>query len=75
MVSTDRPDHLSARNVLSGRLTSMREETESQGVRLDIMVADLNLTCQVTRDAAAELGLIPGTDLWVVFKASSLQWS
>jgi tungstate transport system ATP-binding protein len=74
MVSTCRPDHLSARNVLRGRLTSMSEEAAAQGVRLDIRVADLNLTCQVTLDAAADLGLVPGTDLWVVFKASSLRW-
>lgn len=79
IVSVDRPAHLSARNVLRGTLVRMWAEENAadrgQRVLLEVRVADLSLVCRVTRDAVTDLRLVPGSDLWVVFKASSLQWA
>ncbi|UCB46568.1 MAG: ATP-binding cassette domain-containing protein [Spirochaetota bacterium] len=74
IISTERPDHISAQNVLSGRLVHMYTFEHSERVKLDIQVSNLSLTCSVTRKAASSLGLLPGLEVWVVFKASSLQW-
>jgi len=74
MLSTEQPDHLSAQNILRGNITHMMVETDSEKVRVDIEVAGIPFTCSVTHHAADTLGLLPGKDIWVVFKASSLQW-
>ena len=46
----------------------------SESVKLDVQVTDLSLNTTVTRAAVRSLGLMPGMNVWVVFKASSLQW-
>ncbi|MFW6181919.1 MAG: ATP-binding cassette domain-containing protein [Spirochaetota bacterium] len=79
IVSIERPSHLSDRNVLRGTLVRTWAEEHVDGrchrVLLEVRVADLPLVCRVTREAVADLRLVPGSDLWVVFKASSLQWA
>jgi tungstate transport system ATP-binding protein len=74
IITTERPDRISAQNVLRGRLVHMYTFEHSERVKLDVQVSNLSLTCSVTRKAASSLGLLPGLDVWVVFKASSLQW-
>jgi tungstate transport system ATP-binding protein len=74
IVTTKRPDHVSAQNVLSGRLVHMYTVENSERVELDVQVSDLSLNATVTRKAVGTLGLMPGMEVWVVFKASSLQW-
>jgi tungstate transport system ATP-binding protein len=74
IVTTERPGHLSAQNVLTGRLVHMYTFENSESVKLDVQVADLSLNTTVTRAAVRSLGLMPGMNVWVVFKASSLQW-
>jgi tungstate transport system ATP-binding protein len=74
IVTTERPDHVSAQNILSGLLAHMYTFEHSERVKLDIQIADLSMTCSITRSAARSLGLLPGLGVWVVFKASSLSW-
>ncbi len=74
IITTERPDHMSAQNILSGRLMHMYTFEHSERVRLDIQVSDLSLICSITRKAARLLDLLPGMNVWVVFKASSLRW-
>jgi tungstate transport system ATP-binding protein len=74
IVTTEHPDHLSAQNILSGRLMHMYTFENSERVKLDIQVTNLSLNATVTRAAVRSLGLMPGLDVWVVFKASSLLW-
>jgi tungstate transport system ATP-binding protein len=74
VVSTDRPDHISAQNVLSGRLVHLFAEEPTERVRLNVQVSDIALSCSVTRRAVSSLGLVPGMAVWVFFKASSLVW-
>lgn len=75
IVTTERPDHVSAQNILSGMLAHLYTFKHSERVKLDIQVAELPMTCSITRAAARSLGLLPGLDVWVVFKASSLSWN
>ena len=74
IVSTEQPVSISAQNILKGIITSMNLEKEPGKVRIDAAVSGMPLACSVTQHAAGDLQLIPGKDVWVVFKASSLQW-
>jgi tungstate transport system ATP-binding protein len=81
IVAADRPSETSARNLLRGTLLRMSAEQEAGGnqagqrVILDVQVAELSLVCTVTRDAVSDLRLAPGQDVWLLFKASSVQWA
>jgi molybdopterin-binding protein len=52
----------------------MTAEKEPDKVRLEVDVSGMPLICSVTRHAAETLLLIPGKNVWAVFKASSLHW-
>lgn len=59
----------SPRNVLSGTVVSADDE----GTRVRVRVAvPFPLVAEVTRAAAAELGLVPGAPIWVTIKATEI---
>lgn len=81
VLAPDRPSETSARNVLRGTIIRMSAEhgtgtaEAERRVILDVRVAELSLVCTLTRGAVADLRLTPGQELWVLFEASSLQWT
>ncbi|MFC1511843.1 ATP-binding cassette domain-containing protein [Candidatus Latescibacterota bacterium] len=74
MISQKRPEGVSAQNCLKGTITSMAVEKESGAIRIDVAVSGIPFICSVTHHAAETLKLLPGKEVWVVFKASSLHW-
>ncbi|MCK4924426.1 MAG: ATP-binding cassette domain-containing protein [Spirochaetes bacterium] len=74
MLSTGRPDHISAQNVLGGQLLSMSSEHSGDRVRVEVHAGGLLFSCSVTHHAADTLKLLPGKDVWILFKASSIVW-
>jgi tungstate transport system ATP-binding protein len=74
MVSTGKPAHISAQNVLKGRLMSMSSEQGDERVRVEVLAAGLLFSCSITHHAADSLKLLPGKDVWILFKASSIVW-
>jgi len=68
LLATRRPQGLSARNLLPGRILSL--ETRSPGVEVAVECG-ITVRSQVTQEAVRELSLRPGTRIWVVLKASS----
>jgi tungstate transport system ATP-binding protein len=74
MLSTERPDHISAQNVLKGQLLSISSEHSGDRVRVDVHAGGLLFSCSVTHHAADTLKLLPGRDVWILFKASSIAW-
>ena len=74
MISQKRPDGVSAQNCLKGTITGMTVEKESGAIRIDVAVSGIPFICSVTHHAAETLKLLPGKEVWVVFKASSLHW-
>ncbi len=74
MISTERPIGISAQNILRGIIAHMTIEKESGKVRVEVNVSGLPFLCSVTQHAAKTLQLLPGKDVRVVFKASSLHW-
>lgn len=74
MISTQKPVQISAQNVLLGSISHMVPERDSEKVRLEVQIGGVPFICCVTRYAARTLDLLPGKEVWVVFKVSSVQW-
>lgn len=75
IVSLKPPPELSARNILQGRITRMTSQGEDRTIIIDVTIGDLPLTCRLTRQGTRELDLLPGKDVWLIFKASSIRWN
>jgi len=68
LLATEEPRHTSLRNILTGRITSI----EDQSNRTIITVkAGVNWSTSVTRQAVRELGLAQGREVWLAFKTHS----
>jgi molybdate transport system ATP-binding protein len=66
-LALERPQGLSIRNVLRGRVAEIAATTAAQTeVRLDL--AGTALLSRVTREAIAELGLAPGREVYILVK-------
>jgi tungstate transport system ATP-binding protein len=74
MVSTNEQDGVSAQNRLKGRIKGLTSSGENSGILADINVNGFSMNCYLTRHAVNELKLIPGMEVWLIFKASSLRW-
>jgi len=71
IVSTQRPTHLSVRNVLEGIVTTIDED----GGHADIVSIDVGgaqIMARITRAATRELKLAPGAPVWALVKTVSL---
>lgn len=74
MISNAKPEDISAQNILSGIITHMAMDKKPVGIQVEVDVSGIPFTCCLTHHAVEELHLLPGKNVWVVFKASSLQW-
>lgn len=63
----------SARNVLSGRLTRISSEGEGRSVTLVVRCSGTTVRVTVTRETVRQLGLAPGTRVWLYVKATALR--
>jgi molybdate transport system ATP-binding protein len=71
ILATTRPEHLSVRNALSGKVLAIApDDAEAELVRVD--VGGSTLVARVSREAVAALGLAPGQAIWALAKATSL---
>jgi len=70
----DGRDGLSARNIIRGTVTLLSEENHSKKVLATIDLGGLSVISRITRRAAESLHILPGTPIFVIFKASSLRW-
>ncbi len=73
-VATEPPRGLSLRNVLKGTLMEIRPGDGDLGrlAELRLRVGDASLTALVTRQAARELGLAPGQEIYALIKSANL---
>jgi len=68
LLATEEPRRTSLRNILTGRITSI----EDQSTRTIIAVtAGVNWSTSVTRQAVRELELVEGREVWLAFKTHS----
>ncbi|HON37858.1 MAG: ATP-binding cassette domain-containing protein [Desulfomonilia bacterium] len=73
-VALEPPKNESALNILKGRILNMSDEVSTENVLVEVVVAQIHLNVRVTKSSAIRLQLVPGKEVWVVFKATSLQW-
>ncbi|MFW6175062.1 MAG: molybdenum ABC transporter ATP-binding protein [Chloroflexota bacterium] len=69
ILASSRPSPLSARNIMPGVLGPLNETGERVYAQIDIGV---ELTVEVTPDAARALGLAQGQDVYAILKSSSI---
>ncbi|HET9068708.1 MAG TPA: molybdenum ABC transporter ATP-binding protein [Amaricoccus sp.] len=71
MLALDRPDRISALNVLPATVRSIIEAPRSADALVELDAGGDRLLARVTRRTVATLGLRPGLPLWAVVKAVS----
>jgi molybdate transport system ATP-binding protein len=71
LVSTRPPDHVSARNVISGIVAS--EEDSPAGDWIRVRAGGIEWTARLTRSAGRELGLEPGAAVWLAVKSHAIR--
>ena len=69
ILAQDRLSRSSARNQLPGVVTSV--EMGPPGYRVTLDCGGTLLSCHITGSSLAEMRIVPGQQLWAVFKASS----
>jgi molybdate transport system ATP-binding protein len=65
------PEAISARNLLAGRVVRTFAAGHRTGV--EIGFGDQRLIAEIVTDAARELAIVPGTDIYAVIKASAFR--
>lgn len=73
-IALDPPHRESAQNILKGKISNMSDEANTENVLVEVVVAQIHLNIRITKGSAVRLQLVPGKEVWVVFKATSLQW-
>ncbi len=71
LVSTLPPEHVSARNVLEGRVTSA--DSSAEGTWIGVDAAGLGWIARLTRSSTEELGLAPGSRVWLTVKTHAFR--
>ncbi len=73
-IALEPPQRESALNILKGKISNMSDEANTENVLVEVVVAKIHLNVRITKGSAVRLQLVPGKEVWVVFKATSLQW-
>jgi molybdate transport system ATP-binding protein len=71
LVSTQPPEHVSARNVFSGRVIT--QDVSPAGAWVRVAAGGLDWTVRLTRAAAEDLGLEPGGRAWLAIKTHAFR--
>ena len=74
IISKKHPREISAQNILKGTVAHMWEDSATGKVRAEVDVGGSTFNCLITHYAAEDLTLLPGKEVWIIFKASSLVW-
>jgi molybdate transport system ATP-binding protein len=72
IVATDRPDGISVRNVLSGRIGEINGHRGGDAL-VQIRIGNTGILARLTRDAIDRLGLRTGLEVYALVKASSVE--
>lgn len=71
-LATKRPEELSARNILEGRIVEILEEPETTYAETLVEVPGGLIRARLTRRSVADLGLAPGNTVFALVKSISL---
>lgn len=68
-------ENISAMNKLRGTIKTMYKDEMSGDIRLDIEVSGKNFTALITEISAIKMNILPGKNVHLIFKATSLTWA
>jgi molybdate transport system ATP-binding protein len=71
LLALDRPDRISARNRLPGRVAQIEKHPDH--VLVHVALRDLEIASKITAGAAADLGLEVGQEVYLVIKSQALR--
>ncbi len=74
ILSNQKPKQISAQNILRGKIQNMSAISQHDSLFVIVEISDLKLHCTITRHAAETMALLPGKEIFLIFKASSLRW-
>lgn len=74
IVSLNAPADTSARNILRGTVVRMNLENGDESVLVTVEVGGTMFTSRLTKGSLSSLGIVPGSSVVLVFKASSIRW-
>ena len=72
-LATIRPQALSIRNVLSGKLVDLVTEEDSPFAEALVEISDQRLRARITRAAADDLGLTVGQSVYALVKSATFE--
>lgn len=72
-VATQRPEGISVRNILAGRLAEIRQSDGSAFADLRIEIGDTHLRARITRASVSDLGLETGQDVFALVRSVSFE--
>ncbi|MGR3433551.1 MAG: molybdenum ABC transporter ATP-binding protein [Shimia sp.] len=70
ILSTTRPEGLSANNVLPVRIEAIHEGT-GPGLAVALRMGEARLLARITRPSAVRMGLAPGMEVWAIVNATA----
>lgn len=74
IIAMNPPRGLSTRNCLKGTVERMFFDRISEGIMVTVNISSITLSVRVTRGSVRSMGIEPGREVWVIFKASSFKW-
>lgn len=74
ILSNEKPSGVSAQNILRGSVISINAAREAGKIKVYVECSGTTFICNITPHAAHDLKLIPGRDVWLMFKASAFKW-
>lgn len=75
MIAEKDIENISAMNKLMGTIKTMYKDEVSGDIRLDIEVSGKNFTALITETSAIKMNILPGKNIHLIFKATSLIWA
>ncbi|MDO9509380.1 MAG: ATP-binding cassette domain-containing protein [Thermovirgaceae bacterium] len=68
------PEHISARNTITGNVVRMNLENGKGSVLVTVLAGGQTFTSRITSDSLARLNLVPGSPIALLFKATAIRW-
>jgi tungstate transport system ATP-binding protein len=74
IISTVTPENISARNAIRGTVTRMYLENGSDSVLVTIAAGGQIFSARITSGSLQKLGFLPGSAVFIIFKATAIKW-
>ncbi len=74
ILSNGMPENISARNIIRGIIVRMNLEGGNGSVLVSVIAGGQTFTARITPGSLEKLGLVPGSSVVLLFKATAIRW-